>query len=93
MTVVRVKNGEVVQTWRDVADVAAAVEKYGLDSADLVEGDYPPGTKWDGATFTAPVPPSVSPEVESPVAQAIRIIAADLGSATVAKVEAVLGKE
>ncbi len=57
MSVVSIKDGIVVQVWRDVTDIAAAVAKYDLDPANLVKGDHPPGTLWDGATFSPPPPP------------------------------------
>ncbi len=63
MAVVEVQSGVVVRTWRDVADVVACVAKYGLNPADLVEGDHPPGTLWDGTTFSPPPPPPAPPPV------------------------------
>lgn len=56
MPVVRIENGEVVQLWRDVATVAEAVERYGLDPSTLVEADYPPGTLFVNSRFQPPAP-------------------------------------
>lgn len=74
MAVVKIESGEVVQVWQDVVNVAAAVAKYGLDPATLVEGDHPPGTLYDGAVFTAPER-TPTPEEESQVIQALRDLA------------------
>jgi len=90
MAVVKIERGEVVQTWRDVSDVAAAVAKYGLDPANLVEGDHAPGTLWDGTTFTIPVrTPVVEPENQ--VIQALRDLADDLGPQHAAKINSRFG--
>ncbi len=70
MPVVKIENGKVVQTWRDVPNIAAAMAKYGFGPANLVEGDHPSGTLYDGAVFTAP-PPSPPPEPRATGAQMI----------------------
>ena len=90
MAVVKIENGVVVQTWRDVEDVAAAVAKYGLDPVDLVEGDHAPGTLYDGTTFTAPEPTPIV-ETESEILSALRDLADDLGQQHAAKIIARFG--
>ncbi len=90
MPVVKIENGEVVQVWRDVADIPAAVAKYGLNPAALVEADHPPGTLYDGSVFTPPAPTPVS-ELESPLLTALRDLADDLGSQHAAKINARFG--
>ena len=57
MAVVKIEGGVVVQTWRDVKTVADAVAKYGFSPSDLVEADHPPGTLYDGSSFSPPSPP------------------------------------
>ncbi len=90
MSVVKIENGEVVQTWHDVADVAAAVAKYGMDPADLMEGNHAPGTLWDGNAFTVPErTPAIVPENQ--LLQALRDMAADLGPQHTAKIVARFG--
>ena len=90
MSVVKIENGKVVQTWHDVPDVAAAVAKYGLDPTDLIDGDHPPGTLWDGTVFTAPERTPTVKE-ESAVVQALRDMADDLGPSHAAKIIARFG--
>lgn len=90
MAVIKVVDGIVVQTWRDVKTVQDAVDKYGLDSADLVEGDYPPGTEYDGTTFQAPFhAPRI--EEESLILLALRDLAGAVNPQAVAKLNARLG--
>ena len=57
MAVVKIEGGVIVQTWRDVKTVADAVAKYGFSPSDLVEADHPPGTLYDGSSFSPPSPP------------------------------------
>ena len=70
MAVVKIEGGIVIQTWRDVETVADAVTKYGLNPADLVEGDHAPGTLYDCSSFSSPPPPS-PPEPAATGAQMI----------------------
>ena len=90
MAVVKIENGVVIQSWRDVETVADAVTKYGLNPADLVEGDHPPGTLYDGSSFSPPpLPPPPPPPPESPERRAIRALAAEIDAGTRGAVEAV----
>jgi len=90
MAVVKVTNGIVVQTWRDVKTVEDAVDKYGLDPSDLVEGDHPGGTEYDGNTFQAPFHAPVAAE-EHPFLAALWDLAEDLGPGAIGKMTARFG--
>lgn len=91
MSVVMIENGKVVMTFKDVSDETSAKKKYPyLVDKEVVTGDYPPGTLWDGEKFTTPVFEAVE-EAESELQLALRDLAEDLGPQHKAKLEARLG--
>ena len=90
MAVVKVVNGVVIQTWRDVETVLDAVDKYNLDPSELYVGNYPPGTQYDGTSFYAPTRPP-KPKREPDVLLALRELADEMGPRAVAKMNARFG--
>lgn len=90
MAVVKVTNGVVVQTWKDVGTVQDAVDKYGLNPNTLVEGNHPVGTEYDGNTFQAPFRPAI-PEEPHPFLEALWDLAEDMGPSAMGKMTARFG--
>ena len=71
MSVVKISGGVVVQSWKDVADLAELTSKYGLSGAEYVAGDAAPGTSWADDEFT---PPAASAPVSVPALKLMRAL-------------------
>lgn len=89
MSVVRVVEGVVTQTWRDVKTIQDAVAKYGLDPTGLYEADHPAGTQHDGTVFYTPTPTPLPTPVHR-FEEAIQILLEGANPSVQARVAAAL---